>query len=65
MQAHTARLLRFGDFELDVRAGELRKHGLRIRIQDQSLQILLMLLDRPGEVVVPLVKSQAPTRGAL
>jgi eukaryotic-like serine/threonine-protein kinase len=45
-------LLGFGDFELDVRARELRKHGLRIRLQDQSFQILLMLLDRPGEVVL-------------
>ena len=44
-----ARLLRFGHFELDVRAGELRKHGIRIRLQDQSFQILMMLLDQPGE----------------
>jgi DNA-binding winged helix-turn-helix (wHTH) protein len=42
----------FGDFELDVRAGELRKHGIRIRLQDQSFQILLMLLEHPGEVVL-------------
>jgi len=41
----------FGEFELDVRAGELRKGGLRIRLQEQPLQILLMLLERPGEVV--------------
>jgi eukaryotic-like serine/threonine-protein kinase len=41
----------FGEFELDVRAGELRKAGLRIRLQEQPLQILLMLLERPGEVV--------------
>ncbi len=32
--------LRFGDFELDVRAGELRKHGLKIRLPDQSLRVL-------------------------
>lgn len=48
----TARILSFGPFELDVRARELRKHGIRIRLQDQSLQILLMLLDHPGEVVL-------------
>ncbi len=48
----TARLLRFGPFELDVRAGEMRKHGIRIRLQDQSFQILLMLVERPGEVVL-------------
>jgi Tol biopolymer transport system component/DNA-binding winged helix-turn-helix (wHTH) protein len=46
------RFLRFGAFELDVRAGELRKHGIRIRLQEQSCQILLMLLENPGEVVV-------------
>ena len=51
MDAQPSRLLGFGDFELDVRARELRKHGLRIRLQDQSFQILLMLLERPGEVV--------------
>jgi len=52
MPVPPARILRFGDFELDVRAGELRKHGIRIRLQDQSFQILLMLLDHPGEVVL-------------
>jgi DNA-binding winged helix-turn-helix (wHTH) protein/Tol biopolymer transport system component len=44
--------LRFGDFELDVRAGELRKNGVRLRVADQSLQILEMLVERPGEVVL-------------
>jgi TolB-like protein/DNA-binding winged helix-turn-helix (wHTH) protein len=43
--------VRFGTFEVDVRAGELRKHGTRIKLQDQPLQILAMLLERPGEVV--------------
>jgi serine/threonine protein kinase/Tol biopolymer transport system component len=42
----------FGPFELDVRAGELRKHGVRIRLQEQPFQVLLMLLERPGEVVL-------------
>jgi len=41
----------FGDFVLDVRAGELRKGGFRIRLQEQPFQILLMLLQHPGEVV--------------
>jgi len=48
----TARVLRFGPFELDVRAGELRKQGVRIRLPDQACQILLMLLEHPGEVVL-------------
>jgi TolB-like protein/DNA-binding winged helix-turn-helix (wHTH) protein/Flp pilus assembly protein TadD len=43
--------LRFGVFELDLRAGELRKHGLRVRLQEQPLQLLAMLLEHPGEVV--------------
>lgn len=43
--------IRFGPFELNLSAGELRKGGLRIRLQDQPFQILVMLLDQPGEVV--------------
>jgi Tol biopolymer transport system component/DNA-binding winged helix-turn-helix (wHTH) protein len=45
------RVFRFGVFELDVQAGELRKHGLRVKLQEQPLQILTMLLERPGEAV--------------
>jgi len=47
----TARWLRFGVFELDLRAGELRKHGLRVRLQEQPFQVLAMLVEHPGEVV--------------
>jgi len=47
----SASVVRFGVFELDLRAGELRKHGLKIRLQDQPFQILLMLLEQPGQVV--------------
>jgi TolB-like protein/DNA-binding winged helix-turn-helix (wHTH) protein len=43
--------LLFGVFELDLRAGELRKHGLRIRLQEQPFQVLAMLLEHPGDVV--------------
>ena len=43
--------LRFGIFELDLRAGELRKHGLRIRIQEQPFQVLALLLEHSGDVV--------------
>jgi TolB-like protein/DNA-binding winged helix-turn-helix (wHTH) protein/Tfp pilus assembly protein PilF len=43
--------LRFGVFELDLRAGELRKHGLRVRLQEQPFQVLAMLLEHHGEVV--------------
>jgi TolB-like protein/DNA-binding winged helix-turn-helix (wHTH) protein/Flp pilus assembly protein TadD len=41
----------FGVFELDLRAGELRKHGLRVRLQEQPFQVLAMLLEHPGDVV--------------
>jgi DNA-binding winged helix-turn-helix (wHTH) protein len=44
-------LLRFSSFELDLRAGELRKHGTRIKLQDQPFQILVLLLEKPGELV--------------
>jgi cholera toxin transcriptional activator len=45
------RVVRFGVFEADLSAGELRKSGLRIRLQEQPFQVLAFLLDRPGEVV--------------
>jgi TolB-like protein/DNA-binding winged helix-turn-helix (wHTH) protein/Tfp pilus assembly protein PilF len=43
--------VRFGAFEVDLRAGELRKNGVRIKLQEQPLQVLAMLLECPGEVV--------------
>ena len=45
------RIVRFGVFEFDQRAGELRKHGLRIKLQGQPVNVLVILLERPGEVV--------------
>src|SRR3984893_75483 len=50
MSAQT-RKARFGVFEADLRAGELRKHGVKLKLQDQPFQILALLLERPGEVV--------------
>lgn len=47
----TANIVRFGVFELDAQSGELRRHGLKVRLPDQSFQILKLLLSRPGEVV--------------
>ena len=44
-------VVRFADYEADLRTGELRKHGRRIRLQEQPLRILSMLLERPGELV--------------
>jgi TolB-like protein/DNA-binding winged helix-turn-helix (wHTH) protein/Flp pilus assembly protein TadD len=48
---HLRGKLRFGVFELDLRAGELRKRDLRVRLQEQPFQLLAMLLEHPGEVV--------------
>jgi Tol biopolymer transport system component/DNA-binding winged helix-turn-helix (wHTH) protein len=44
-------LIRFGVFEVDPRSGEVRKSGVRIKLQDQPFKVLLALLERPGEVV--------------
>jgi TolB-like protein/DNA-binding winged helix-turn-helix (wHTH) protein/thioredoxin-like negative regulator of GroEL len=49
--ALSRRVLSFDNFALDVRAGELRKHGVRLRLQGQPLQVLAALLERPGDVV--------------
>jgi DNA-binding winged helix-turn-helix (wHTH) protein/Tol biopolymer transport system component len=42
---------RFGVFELDLRAGELRRQGLKVKLQEQPFQVLAQLLEKPGEVV--------------
>src|SRR6266481_5508030 len=44
------RCVRFGVFELNPTTGELRKHGIRVRLQDQPLKLLLCLLETPGEI---------------
>jgi len=43
--------VRFGNFEVDQRTCELRKHGLKIKLQQKPFQVLNILLERPGEVV--------------
>jgi len=43
--------VRFGVFEVNLRSGELRKHGLRLRLPGQPLKILTILLEQPGEVI--------------
>jgi cholera toxin transcriptional activator len=45
------RRFRFGIFELDSSTGELRRRGLRVKLHAQPLQVLLMLVERPGEIV--------------
>src|SRR5262249_11799241 len=46
-----SRTIHFSIFELDLQAGELRRNGSKIRLQEQPFQILLSLLERPGEVI--------------
>jgi len=50
--AHPSRgAVRFGVFEVDLRAGELRKRGVKVKLQDQPFLILQVLLEHSGEVV--------------
>ena len=44
-------VLRFGVFEVHLAAGELRKNGSRVKLQEQPFQVLVTLLKRPGEIV--------------
>ena len=44
-------LVRFGTFEVDLRAGELRKAGVKLKLTGQPFQVLAILLEQPGEVV--------------
>src|SRR5438128_3858 len=46
-----AHCIRFGSFELDLRAGELCRNGMKVRVPGQSIQVLAMLLENAGEVV--------------
>ena len=49
--AVAGRVVRFGVFEADLKACELRKHGFRLKLAEQPFQVLAMLLERPGETV--------------
>jgi DNA-binding winged helix-turn-helix (wHTH) protein/Tfp pilus assembly protein PilF len=51
LNSQPAAILCFGTFELDLRAGELRKKGVRIKLQEQPFQVLTVLLQHPGGVV--------------
>ncbi len=50
-QRSAKRVIRFGVFEVDLQAGELRKRGIKIGLQQQPFRVLALLLERPGEVV--------------
>src|SRR5260370_4016957 len=51
MSACSPHLIRFGLFEVDTRSGELRRQGSKVNLQEQPFQALVLLLERPGEVV--------------
>lgn len=44
-------VIRFGIYEVDLPAGQIRRHGVRVRLQDQPFEVLAILLEHPGEVV--------------
>lgn len=44
-------VIRFGSFEVDLRAGELRRDGARVRLQQQPFRVLALLLERPGDLI--------------
>jgi len=50
-EAGPSTVIRFGTFEVDPHAGEVRRNGFRVKLQEQPLQVLLALLKKPGEVV--------------
>jgi TolB-like protein/DNA-binding winged helix-turn-helix (wHTH) protein len=50
-RSRTSQILRFADFEVDLRTGELRRDSIRIPFQDQPFQVLKLLLQHPGEIV--------------
>src|SRR5712671_4668410 len=47
----TPRTALFGPYALDLRSGELRKFGMKVKMGEQAFQIVLMLVERPGEMV--------------
>ncbi|MGB9434319.1 MAG: winged helix-turn-helix domain-containing protein [Candidatus Acidiferrum sp.] len=52
MEANTrTQRSRFGAFDVDLRSGELHKHGIRLKLQDQPFRVLALLLEHPGEVI--------------
>src|SRR6185437_10084650 len=58
-QPTAPRVIRFGLFEFDLSAGDLRKQGRKVKLQDQPFQVLLLLLRSPGEIVTREELQQA------
>src|SRR2546430_683568 len=51
MEKTIAQVVRFGTFEVDLEAGELRKAGLKLKFSGQPFQVLAILLEQPGKIV--------------
>jgi DNA-binding winged helix-turn-helix (wHTH) protein/dipeptidyl aminopeptidase/acylaminoacyl peptidase len=51
LAAHRGETVGFGAFEIDLGTGEVRRHGIKVKLQDQSFAVLALLLERPGELV--------------
>src|SRR6476661_1018301 len=51
MSANSSRIIRFSTFEVNLHTGELRQRGQKVKLQEQPLQVLAALLERPGELV--------------
>jgi DNA-binding winged helix-turn-helix (wHTH) protein len=50
-EVHKLRFARFGPFQLDLRAGELRRNGIKLRVPDQSIKALTVLIENARDVV--------------
>ena len=50
-RSNSSRVARFGVFEVDLRTGELRKQGVKLKLQEKPFEILAALLEHPGQVV--------------
>jgi DNA-binding winged helix-turn-helix (wHTH) protein len=48
---HSSRIIRFGTFEVNLDSGKLRRRGQKVKLQEQPFQVLVALLQRPGELV--------------
>ena len=51
LSSSSSRIVRFGVFEVDLGAGELRRGGMKVKLQEQPFQVLAALLEHPGKVV--------------
>jgi len=69
LQSNLPQVLRFGVFQVDVRAGELRKNGVKLKLQEQPFRVLCLLLEHPigsgrrTPSSILIMDSMLPSRG--